>query len=250
MSTTTETTVIAPWSTEFFALAEGTTPIRESYFAPVWEDCGRCSGHGGMDYYLHRDGGVCYQCGGAKGKTLSPKTQVSRCRAARRSAREAVKVAAEAAESTAAREEWKAQNPETVAALATLTGSFAEDLRGSLEFRGSLTEKQAAAVLRIAAEKAASEPAPTGRVVITGKVISIKIVDSAYGSTKKMVVLDDRGFRTWGTVPVSLDEVDGELSTESLLVEGMRVSFTATVEPSKDDEHFSFFKRPTKAARI
>lgn len=89
-----------------------------------------------------------------------------------------------------------------------------------------------------AAEAAApAEPAPEGRVVVTGTVVGLKWQESQYGTTLKWTVRDDRGFRVWGTVPSALGEVE----------RGDRVTFTVTLERSRDDETFAFGKRPTKA---
>lgn len=77
-----------------------------------------------------------------------------------------------------------------------------------------------------------------GRQVITGIVLAMKWQDSYYGSTLKMMVQDDRGFRVWGSVPSSLSPERED-----------RISFTATVEQS-DDTKFGFFKRPTKASVV
>jgi hypothetical protein len=128
------------------------------------------------------------------------------------------------------------------------------DIVGKLVKYGSLSEKQMAFVKslanecmnfkaikaekerKLAEERANSEPCPTGRVVITGEIVSSKAVESYYGTQYKMLVKDDRGFKVWGTVPSAICGTKGN-----------RVEFTATVEPSKDDEYFGFYKRPTKA---
>ena len=91
-----------------------------------------------------------------------------------------------------------------------------------------------------AARKAANadvDPCPVGRVVITGEVLGTKTDYNAFGAVQKMLVKDDRGFKVWGTIPGSITAV-----------KGCRVTFTATIEPSKDDDRFGFYKRPTKAA--
>jgi hypothetical protein len=87
-----------------------------------------------------------------------------------------------------------------------------------------------------AAIHAAAEPCPAGRVEISGIVLTTKWQESAYGSTLKMLVQDDRGFKVWGSVPSNLYDVKGR-----------SVSFSATIQPSEDDDKFGFFKRPTKA---
>lgn len=93
-------------------------------------------------------------------------------------------------------------------------------------------------------EMKANDPDPTpvveGRIDIAGKVLSTKWQESLYGDTLKMLVLDDRGFKVWGTVPAAIDDVE----------RGNRVAFTASVERSDDDETFGFYKRPVKAELI
>lgn len=130
--------------------------------------------------------------------------------------------------------------------------SIIRDIVTKLIRYGSLSEKQFAFVAKLfekidtrpereakrAAEDAAAEDCPEGRIEITGEVLTTKSEDSAYGMTYKMLVRDDRGFKVWGTVPSSLD---------FNLDYGWRVSFTAAVTPSGDDPKFGFYKRPTKA---
>jgi len=137
---------------------------------------------------------------------------------------------------------------------------FAASLDIALNKWGKLSEKQCAAVVKCIdgfdarkaewdaareAEHAAADPIGEGRQVVTGEVLSLKLVSSMYGDTTKMVVRDDRGFKVYGTVPQSLWDEIYETDTG---LQGQRVSFTATVSPSPDDEKFGFFKRPSKAA--
>jgi hypothetical protein len=88
-----------------------------------------------------------------------------------------------------------------------------------------------------AAEQAEAQPVVEGKITVEGKVLTIKWQDSDYGGSLKMLVADDRGFKVWGTVPRSIDSVE----------RGDHVRFNATVEASRDDETFGFYKRPTKA---
>jgi len=102
--------------------------------------------------------------------------------------------------------------------------------------------KVAAAAAQRAAEQAeldAAEPCPTGRVEITGEILATKLQESYYGDTWKMLVKDDRGFKVWGSIPSSLHAS-----------RGARVTFMAAVEPSRDDDKFGFYKRPTKAVNL
>lgn len=112
-----------------------------------------------------------------------------------------------------------------------------------VEFVESLLTRLTAAEERLAEREAQAAnlqaegvEVPTGRIVVEGEVVSTKWVDSGYGSTQKMLVKNEAGWKVWGSVPSSI-EVD----------KGTRVRFTATVERSNDDSLFGFFKRPSKA---
>lgn len=136
---------------------------------------------------------------------------------------------------------------------------FAKSLFDALANYGKLSPKQCDAVLKIidgdAAKKAEwakqrelenanAEPIVAGKQVITGEVMSLKTQYSQYGEVTKMLVKDDRGFKVFGTVPQAIWDAAYELDIE---VKGQRVQFTATVEASKTDNKFGFFKRPTKS---
>lgn len=103
----------------------------------------------------------------------------------------------------------------------------------------------------------AAEPEATavieGRIAITGEVLTVKFQDNDYGGAMKMLIRDDRGFKLWGTRPRSLDG-DYDPNDRQRWIPGAekgdRVTFTATIERSGDDETFGFFKRPTKASII
>jgi len=133
---------------------------------------------------------------------------------------------------------------------------FLADIRGRL-FRLPLSPGQLAAAsniltrdeerrARIEAEKETSIPAPTGKQEISGVIRTIQVKDNeytAYGVIVKMAVRDDRGFTVWSTAPAS---IRGEVETAQAL-RGRRVTFTATLSHSRDDESFAFASRPTKA---
>lgn len=219
--------------------------------APIWQPCWKCNGTGFLPEYAGIYQGVCFGCNGAQGKYTTQRKLDRNAKARERYAakKEAERIArlerkeAERAEAKSladrTREQFVAANPGIVEALAVLGGDFGKDLRERLDEFGALTERQTAAALRIAAEKA-TEPAPTpvveGRIEIVGKVSTTKWVDNAYGGALKMLVLDDRGFKVWGTVPSALEVSQGD-----------RVTFTATVTASTDDESFGWYKRPSKA---
>lgn len=81
-------------------------------------------------------------------------------------------------------------------------------------------------------------PCPNGKTEVIGEVICVKLQESYFGNTLKMLVKDDKGFKVWVTLPSALGGVQ----------KGARVKFTATLEQSNDDETFGFGKRPSKAS--
>lgn len=100
-----------------------------------------------------------------------------------------------------------------------------------------------AAAEKIAQEKA-EEPDPAPVVVgkgieIVGKIIGLGVKENEYGTRSVMTVLDDRGFKVWGTKPRALWGCD----------RGDRVKFIATIENS-DSFDFGFFKRPSKVEAL
>lgn len=92
-----------------------------------------------------------------------------------------------------------------------------------------------------------SEDVPAGHERITGHVISTKQVPNYYGpgTTLKMLVQDDRGFKVFGTIPAPVR--DACVDRGEGLSQQDRVTFTAIIQPSDDDPKFGFFKAPKKA---
>ena len=137
---------------------------------------------------------------------------------------------------------------------------FIANMRDALHEWGRLTENQEAAVRKAMAraekrevernaEWEAAADCPEGRVEVTGVIISTDIRDTSFGMQWKMLVRDDSGFKVWGSIPSKLHEPaeeDGQFVTGQEL-KGKRVSFTAAITPSEDDQKFGFLKRPTKA---
>lgn len=128
--------------------------------------------------------------------------------------------------------------------------AFLDELLTKLRRYGQLSPKQVACVTRSMerqakwdAENAARQASLTevlaeGRYELVGTVKSTKEYESDFGWQLKMLVELENGNRVYGTVPSSLGNVE----------RGDKVRFTAKVERSKDDEHFGFYSRPTKAA--
>lgn len=228
----------------------------------IIETCGKCGGKGIVFYYLHVDGGICYDCNGMGHWKNTVATLRKRHRGyVNRDNLSVLKSAIKRAETEAKINEFNEENPglsEKITALANGGNSFAVSLEDALNKFGSLTENQVNAVNKMinqfereATEKSLATPVPTGKDVVTGTILSMKWVDNHFsynGGTLKMVVQDDRGFKVYGTVPkaITTDE-NGDYSSN---IEDSRVTFNATLEPSKDDDKFGFFKRPTKARLI
>jgi hypothetical protein len=120
---------------------------------------------------------------------------------------------------------------------ATSTG-IALDIYNNLAKWGNLTESQIALLVRFFndAQKPKAD-CPSGKVTIEGVVISTKFVDGYYGCQYKMTVESNDGYRVFGTVPKSLDNVE----------KGNKIRFVATIEPAPNDKHFGFFSRPKEA---
>lgn len=217
---------------------------------PVEVPCSRCGGgqaatdwgYGLVTNVLAHDGKstgrYCFKC---CGKGTESRTVGSLRKAARAAARRAVKHNAEAAE-RAARE----------AEAAAAQAAHDAEVAAARE-----------------AERLAAEPVAVGRVTITGEIVSTRVQEGHYGYRPtvihKCLVKDDRGFKVWGTMPSSIADdlynrwyeaikadgaYPGDFGRDYWLkdVKGQRVTFTATVTASDDDDRFGFFKRPTKAA--
>ena len=215
--------------------------------------CGHCGGTGIYDGPTNArwDNGTgygawCFWCGGAKVTSVL----VSSIRARERRQE---KARAEAAESQkraeAAREAWVAagyaellEQAENVYSALHGGDPLARTLRYAADalnlYTATETEaiKVREALAAIENRTASATPVPEGRIEVEGTVLVVKWQDSDYGGSYKMLV-EGTGWKVWGTVPSTLDLHGGD-----------RVTFTATVEASKDDPAFGFFKRPTKAS--
>lgn len=86
--------------------------------------------------------------------------------------------------------------------------------------------------------RANATPCPEGRMEVTGVLASTKY--NEHWGYWQMLVIDDRGFKVWGTLPRALSPDD----------RGSRVRFTATVTRSDKDPLFGFYKRPAKVAKL
>lgn len=227
--------------------------------------CNRCGGSGIYSTWH----GTCYRCGGrgidptpAKVWAFPSEWTEAECEAflaakaeARDKAANARLAKAEAAES--ARKGAAMVDPDMAPIIAAEAAGVwvsptASDIIARHITKGySITEGQrrvlAAEAARIPARTAKAEaeaearkvasPVPTGKVEIVGEVVTTKVVYGDYGSTLKMMLKGDAGWRVWVTVPSALDVSTGD-----------RVRLTATVTASNDDPTFGFGSRPSKAA--
>jgi len=125
-----------------------------------------------------------------------------------------------------------------------------QDIRSRLIQWGTLSDAQAALVLKLAREEAEKAtrpaevkvPAPEGRQTIRGEVVSVKEHASDYGTSYKMTVKVSAAggvFLVWCTVPSGLDAKRGD-----------HVEFVATLTRSDRDPGFAFGKRPTGARKL
>lgn len=216
--------------------------------------CGKCGGHGVIYYGMiafTTNGQTgrerwCFKCNGHGGSKVEVKVLRRRIKARLNRERKAeekrvAKVEAEALKVEAAKAEFQSSHQDVLDELSNhLAGGFGDSLREQYERAGFLSEGQVAAVRRVKVEREnAPEASPVveGRIEIVGTIQSIKEHYSDYGPSLKMVVLDDRGFKVYGTLPNAVYEAE----------RGRRIKFVGTVERSSDDESFGFFKRPAKA---
>jgi len=106
---------------------------------------------------------------------------------------------------------------------------------------------------------AARADCPEGRIVITGKVLTLRGEVTAFGHVVKMLVEDESGFKVWGTVPSNIVDDLCDRSPAMMRMDldfdgkvgfggnNPRVQFTATITRSDKDTKFGFFKRPAKS---
>ena len=80
-------------------------------------------------------------------------------------------------------------------------------------------------------------PSTEERVEFLGKILNTKYQENQFGGSLKMLFQDERGFKLWGSVPNKLLEEN---------LENLKIKFIASVQVSKNDKSFGYFKRPTK----
>ncbi len=106
-----------------------------------------------------------------------------------------------------------------------------------LEYIRSLVEEHVKGHVEREVSHAFAPPAPEGRVTVRGTVLGTKWKDSDWGAQLKMLVQSEEGWKCYGSVPTQADSEE---------IKDRKVQFVATLERSKDDECFAFYKRPSK----
>ncbi len=146
-------------------------------------------------------------------------------------------------------------------ALENSEAEIVQDIAKNVRRTGWISARQEAVVWRLssavvgcALPEPVAAPVTDARILVEGLILGVKVQESFYGDTLKMLV----GVRTplglwkcWGTVPQFVHEQRRWIDGEREELKGMAVQFMARIEVSKDDPCFSFFSRPTapKAAR-
>jgi len=175
-------------------------------------------------------------------------------------------------------EEWAAQYDINAIKIEkdSFIRSLAETLRWvapSKPFTVNMINAMHSAMERRSAREAhsAAHPAPTGRVEVTGEILSTKVVQSDFGTAYKILVKDDSGFSVYVSLPKAqadeayeaFEEVHGPThligygvwfsgsENEPELYKGLkgrRIKFTAKLEPSAGDAAFAYGSRPSKGS--
>lgn len=203
--------------------------------------CWKCGGARIIRGLEMVDGGVCYHCSG-RGRCSCWKcnrTLGSLRKAARRRDAKEAKIAAKIEKTTAEWNLWKEANAELVATWEAQEAR-SDFIQNVLSQKKVPTDKQIEALNRSVAkltEIDKLEPLTPGRRDLHGILVSIKFEENHYsyhgGTIPKAVIKLDSGHRIYGTLPRGV-------SAEK----GIEIEFTATVEPSKTDNSFGFYKRP------
>lgn len=216
--------------------------------------CGRCGGSGFLSYYAGIDSGRCWGCDATGGK-YTETVSFLRLKEMARAKSQARKINKAEATKQKGLDWLKGRKVEEA-----FTWGKARDIEffwnvyGTLITKGKISKNQEDAILEafsrgVALEEAEAQrvkvSAPEGKMTVVGTVVSIKAQENIFsyhgGSTMKMLVVSDEGWKTFGTVPSSI-LTDLKVSD--------RVKFTATIKPSVDDAEFSYFSRPSKASII
>lgn len=119
---------------------------------------------------------------------------------------------------------------------------------------GKISDAQKQLVLRLAREVAersnevtVAAPVSDRKVTFTGKVMSVKIHDTRFGSATKMTVkvtTPNGVWLAWGTVPAAILASLNGYEDRHAALRGATVEVTTTLTPGRD-AHFALMSRPT-----
>lgn len=120
-----------------------------------------------------------------------------------------------------------------------------EDIVGKLIKYGSISDKQMGFLVKLVGQMSQRavvvrkvdevvKPYPTGRVMVKGKIVTVRTDNTDFGMVTKMLVESEEGFKVWCTMPSGLSNSQ----------KGDTVEFKATLTPSKDDPKFGYGTRP------
>lgn len=130
-------------------------------------------------------------------------------------------------------------------------------LRDALLDWNGLTEKQAAVALDILdrsfdkawdeaheeqARRANTPPWTPGRQIVTGQIVSTKIIEGDWGAQYKGLIVTPEQRKLWVTLPNFLFASDVTVKN----LKGALVTINVTVQPKDSDPTFAFGSRPTK----
>lgn len=241
-------------------------------FAEAKVNCTRCGGSGTYSFNLMH-GTVCFGCGGRK-YSWQPVEQVAkrlRNRAAAAARRETKRANAKAQGLIDGRARLDA-DPELKAAMAGSKNTFIHSIACRLMLNGTISEKQAASVIKARAgerkyeaAKAESAERATGipvnllgkRSRIEGRVTGAKWKTTEWGDSLRVTLTietpEGGEYRLNGTLPSKvMDALRQETPSldEGDAIKGRRIAFDAKIERSDQDATFGFWNRPTKAALI
>jgi hypothetical protein len=271
---------------------EGYTYVKrgDQYF----RGCTRCGGAG--HYSFNGYDSICYKCNNDSSAKLGVKvgdaaaaeadaiqrTKAAAARERKREKERLLKIQKREAAQAALKENY----PDVFEFLMTDGkqydhNNFLAEMASFVQYDIGITSKPFSAAMASAVRKiiaaaeakkaeAEAHPVPTdGRQTISGTILSTKLVEGDYGTSYKVVVQDDRGFRVYVALPAAqrveaIDQfeshpdwtpyafgsavwfvgVDGDERFPG--VKGRRIQFDCKIEASGDDKSFGFGSRPTK----
>jgi len=194
-------------------------------------------------------------------KTYDKGLRIEAQKVAREYKREVVRIAREASRTErakTARETFMAANPGIELAMAC-GHKITDDLASKLKTYGSLSPAQVELAWKLYAETFApaarteenvKAPIAGKRQTVRGRVVSVREHPGFRGRSelKITVKVSEQGpysnltWLTWGSFPSDIEGFERGSDLRNAIIE-----FDATLKASDRDEHFCFFKRPTKA---